>query len=81
MTKLNTKKRDDVKSLLEDHQAVTDAIANQAKSSFSTDINVSSDDDNDFTTVGLTHVIAKKALSDQKAWIEAELKKLDIELT
>lgn len=79
MTKLNTKKRDDVKSLLEDHQAVTDAIANNMKSSHSANISVS-DGDNDFTTVGLTHVIAKRALADQKTWIEAELKKLDIEL-
>lgn len=78
--KINTKKRDDVKSLLADHQAVTDALLNAGKSIFKTEIMVSKEDDNDFTSVDLTHQIAKRALTEQKAWIEAELKKLGIEL-
>jgi hypothetical protein len=79
--KINTKKRDDVKALLSDHQAVTDALVNLSKSGFVTQITVSKDDDSDFTSVDLTHFIAKRALTEQKNWIEAELKKLGIELT
>ena len=80
MTKLTEKKRDDAKSLLEDHQKVTDALFNLGKSGFNCMAFVNNEDDNDSTEVDLTHAIAKRALTDQKKWIEEQLAKLEIEL-
>lgn len=80
MTKiaLTPKARDDVKSLLEEHQAVSDALVNHGKSGFDSSLSVGNDDSNDFTTVNLTYIIAKRALTEQKVWIEAELAKRGI---
>jgi len=80
MTKLTSKKRDDLKSLLEEHRLVTDALVNLGKSGFTADVSVNNESGGDFTTVPLRFNIAKVALTEQKAFIESELKKLDIEL-
>jgi hypothetical protein len=66
--------------LLTDHQAVTDALTNLGKSGFATELSVSKDEDNDFTSVTLRPNIAKHALNEQKTWIEEQLKELGIDL-
>lgn len=80
MTKLTEKKRDDAKALLEEHQLVSDALLNVGKSGFAIDMFVNKEDDGDSTEVPMQYVIAKRALIEQKAWIEKELAKLDIEI-
>ena len=80
MTQLNEKGRDDVRSLLQDHQNASDALFNLGKSNFYKAITVSNEDDNDYNTVELQHIIAKKSLTEQKKWIETELEKLGIEI-
>lgn len=80
MTQLNEKKRDEAKSLLFDHQAITDALLNLGKSGFYTTLTVANEDDNDFSTVELQYAIAKKTFMDQKKWTETQLKKLGIEI-
>lgn len=80
MTKLSTKKRDDVRALLEDHQAVTDALMNVSKPSYFANMVVMNEKDNDSTDVRFNYNIAKRALTEQKAWTENELKKLGIEI-
>jgi hypothetical protein len=78
-TKLTEKKRDDAKALLEDHQAVTDAIFNLKKAAWFANMSVANNED-DFIDVRFNHKIAMKALAEQKAWVEAELAKLEIEI-
>jgi hypothetical protein len=80
MTKLSEKKRDAAKCLLEEHQAVCDALRNHGKSGFETTIFINKEDDNDSTTVFLNYQIAKKAMTDQKTFLERELAKLEIEI-
>lgn len=76
---LTHQKRDDLKSLLEEHTKVTDALFNYAKSSFLTRIMVT-DEADDFTEVDIHHSTAKTALLAHKAWVEAELKKIGVEI-
>ena len=80
MTKLSKKQRDDAHRLLEEHQAVTDAISNMGKSRFLAGMDIRNDQNNDFSDVRLERTIALKALREQKTWIETELTKLDIEI-
>ncbi len=80
MTQLNEKKRDDLKALLEDHQNLTDAIFNLGKSTFYQAIIVAEEDGGEFTQVDIRHGIAKKVLTEQKKWIDTELKKLGVEI-
>ncbi len=80
MQMLTEKQRDDVKALLEDHQKVTDALFNIGKASWFATMLVANEDDNDSADVGLNHVVAKRALTEQKIWVEAQLKKLGIEI-
>lgn len=80
MTKLTAKKRDDAKDLLEDHQKVTDALAQVSKASWGSCLCLANDKDNDSVEVNFNYSIAKRALLEQKEWVEKELKKLGIEI-
>lgn len=71
-------KRDDLKSLLEQHQKVTDALFNHAKSAFVTILTMNDEKNNDFTEVELHASTAKAALQTHKDWVEAQLNKLGI---
>jgi hypothetical protein len=77
---LTQKKRDDLKSLLEDHQKVTDALFNHAKSAFVTSIVVNDEKNSDFTEVEIHASTAKIALLAHKEWVDKELKKLGVEI-
>lgn len=78
--KLTTKNRDDAKSLLEDHQKVCDAIQQVGKPSYLACMSVLNEKDNDSTEVAFNYNIAKRALAEQKEWVEKELAKLGIEI-
>ena len=80
MEKLNEKKRDDLKALLEDHQKVVDALFNLDKSQFVVTLSVSDEKNDDFTEVELHKSVAKKALTEHKNWVDSELKKLGVEI-
>jgi hypothetical protein len=79
MTTLTAAKRDDAKTLLEDHQLVCDALDHVGKATWATSMYLIHDDGDD-VTVNFNHTIAKKALSEQRGWIEKELAKLGIEI-
>lgn len=79
MAKLNLKKRDSAQDLLEDHQKVTDALSVIGDASYERTIFLS--DDHEVRDFVVKPHIAKRALTEQKDWIEGELKKLGIELT
>ena len=75
---LTHQKRDDLRSLLEQHQKVSDALFNHSKSAFVTTITVNDEKNSDFTEVEIHASTAKTALQAHKEWIEKELGKLDI---
>lgn len=77
---LTHQKRDDLKSLLDEHTKVTDALFNHAKTSFVTRITVTDEKNDDFTEVDIHHSTAKTALQAHKDWVEGELKKMGIEV-
>jgi hypothetical protein len=80
MTKWTRKTRDDVASLIKDHQSITDALANISKSTWVCELSLSHEADNDFIAVGLTVSIAKRVIAEQKAWTETKLAKYGIDI-
>lgn len=78
--KLTMKTRDDLKSLLLEHQLVTDALAHVSQASWASNLTVSNEGSGDYVEVPMRHTIAKEALSAQRAWLESELKKLGIDI-
>ncbi len=76
--KLTEKQRDDLKSLLEDHQQVTDALDQVKKLSWTRVLTIANSESNEFHEVSLNYNFAKAVLIQQKQWIEAELKKLGV---
>jgi hypothetical protein len=76
----NEQKRDDLRSLLESHQKVCDALFNIEKTHFVIAISVTDEKNDDITEVELHHSVAKPALEAHKEWIDAELKKLGVEI-
>jgi hypothetical protein len=78
--KLTEKKRDELKSLLEDHEKAIDALRFVRRSTWSPVLEVVHDDGQDSVTVPLNYLIAERVLREQKQWIEKELGKLGIEI-
>lgn len=78
--RLWTKDREDVKSLLEDHQKVTDALERGGRPTWNSVILVMNTDDNEAFEVDLGWQLARAALIAQRDWIEGELIKHGIEL-
>jgi hypothetical protein len=76
--KLTEKQRDDLKSLLEDHQTATDALDRAKKATYTRILTVSSEDGQDFYEVPLNYILTKRVLTEQIAWIEKELNKIGI---
>jgi uncharacterized membrane protein len=77
---LTKSKRDDLRSLLEDHQKVTDALFNHAKAAFVTTILVLDEKNDDSTEVAVHASVAKKALIAHRDWVNEELKKFGVEI-
>ena len=77
---LTEAKRDDLKSLLEDHQKVTDALFNLPKRHFVVAITLNDEEYEDFTEVILPQSIARQTLKEAKAWVDNELKKLGVDI-
>jgi hypothetical protein len=67
--KMTEQMRDELKSLLEQHQATTDALRHAGKAV----LFVSGDSDDDFIEVPLTPANAGRVLTEQTDWIEKEL--------
>lgn len=80
MTTLTTKKRDDAKALLEDHQKVSDALDQVDKVTWVSVMCLANEKDNDSVEVSFHHTIARKALKEQKDWTAKELAKLGLEI-
>jgi len=77
--KLTEKQRDDLKSLLEDHQKITDALSMVKRSTFTRVLTIANPESSDeFYEVDLNYNFAKSALIAQRDWTEAELKKLGV---
>ena len=80
MTSLTTAKRDQVAQLLEAHQRLTAAIKVVGKKGWFVGLNVSDSSSNDYEDASLDPEIARRALAEQKAAIDAQLKRLGIEI-
>lgn len=78
--KLTKKQRDDLKSLLADHQTVSDALDQVKKVSFTRTLTIASEDGDEFYEVTLNYNFAKAVLLQQKEWTEKELKKIGVTL-
>ncbi len=76
--KLTEKQRDDLKSLLEDHQTVTDALACIKRVTWTRTLTIADEGGTEFFEVSLNYNFAKRVLTEQKDWTEGELKKFGI---
>lgn len=77
---LTQSKRDDLRSLLESHQRVTDALFNHGKPAFVTTILVLDEKNDDSTEVEVHASVARKALIAHLEWVNEELKKFGVEI-
>jgi hypothetical protein len=77
MTKLSEKQRAEAKELLGDYQTICDMIHDADRRQFEVQSTTEKDD---FEQVAVSRKGAKTLLEVEKAWTEAELKKLGIEV-
>jgi hypothetical protein len=78
MTTLTMKQRDTMKSLLDEHVTISNALAKVGKIGFY--IYLTNDDTSDDATVTLNLDIARRAIEEQIEVTEEELAKLGIEI-
>ena len=83
MIKLTEKKRDDAKSLLEDHQKLCDALLVVGKPGWERLLFLNGPENRgeDNVEIALNYDLTKRTLTEQKKWTEKELAKLGIELS
>jgi hypothetical protein len=78
--RLSEKKRDDLKSLLEDHQKIVDGLKCVRRATWTSNLEVVHDNGQDSVMVPLRYELAEQVLNKQKQWVEKELAKLGVEI-